>query len=95
MGLRDGGPPALSWAGRSRSERESKAQLTVGPTGGDQPNNQDTKQTLLRNKQMFFSRALLEADVPVVPILFLHLQLMQGRMFLESIKCQQLGGIVD
>ena len=38
MGLRDGGPPALSWAGRSRSERESKAQLTVGPTGGDQPN---------------------------------------------------------
>ena len=38
MGLRDGGPPALSWAERSRSERESKAQLTVGPTGGDQPN---------------------------------------------------------
>jgi len=38
MALRDGGPPASHWAGRSRSERESKAQLAVGPTGGDQPN---------------------------------------------------------
>ena len=38
MELHDGGPPALSWVGRSRSERESMAQLTVGPTGGDQPN---------------------------------------------------------
>ena len=38
MALRDRGPPASHWAGRSRSERESKAQLAVGPTGGDQPN---------------------------------------------------------
>ena len=38
IGLRDGGPPTSSWTGRSRSERESKAQLAVGPTGGDQPN---------------------------------------------------------
>ena len=38
MPLRDGGPPASYWAGRSRSEPESKAQLAVGPTGGDQPN---------------------------------------------------------
>ena len=38
IALRDGGPPALHWAGRALSERESKAQLAVGPTGGDQPN---------------------------------------------------------
>ena len=36
IGLRDGDPPISSWTGRSRSERESKAQLAVGPTGGDQ-----------------------------------------------------------
>ena len=39
IALHDGGPPALHWAGRSRSERKSKAQLAIGPTGGDQPNN--------------------------------------------------------
>ena len=38
MALHDGGPPALYWAGRSRLEYESKAQLVVGPTGGDQSN---------------------------------------------------------
>ena len=38
IALRDRSPPALHWAERSRSERESKAQLAVGPTGGDQPN---------------------------------------------------------
>jgi len=36
MALRDGGPPAVYWAGRPRSGRESRAQFAVGPTGGDQ-----------------------------------------------------------
>ena len=30
------GPPAIYWAGSPRSGRESRAQFTVGPTGGDQ-----------------------------------------------------------
>ena len=36
MALHDGGPPAVYWAGRPRSGRESRAQFAVGPTGGDQ-----------------------------------------------------------
>ena len=38
IALRDGGPPASHWAGCSRSKRESKAELAVETTGGDQPN---------------------------------------------------------
>ena len=38
IALRDGGSPALHWVGRSGSKRESKAQIVVGLTGGDQPN---------------------------------------------------------
>jgi len=36
MALRDRGPPAVYWAGRPRSGCESRVQLAVGPTGGDQ-----------------------------------------------------------
>ena len=59
------GPTSLPRAGRPPSGRESKAQLAVGPTGGDQSNILPLDLTLSFNLSQYFLSSFLILYLPI------------------------------